>query len=535
MVNESTRVQRTIYPLEKFSIFKDGKRRVFDSMAEMITVRAQEIPDKIHVLYYDEVITYAQTNERSNKVANYLKAVGVIKGDVVFSMVLNSPEVYYTMFGTQKLGAVSGAVNYMLKGPEIAHMLDDSKPKVVFVSSEFMKEFAAGCQAASHKPIVIEVANAVDHGTDIAGRKLQDILTEYPADEALVPQNPDDPFLLLYSSGTTGKPKGILLSNRGQLAICKDMVVMGVLEADDVFLVLLPMFHVNPLSVWTYPMTFIGGTLCIRKTFSPQDFWPSLLKYGVTVVQGVPTMYHYIYNIADPETIDKSKLKLKYAFCGAAPLSVELIRGFKEKFKVEVIDGYGLTEGTGVSTTSFGVPLKWGSIGIPLPGQKVEIMDEKNNSLPAGKKGEICVQGDVVMLRYLNNPEATVESIKDGWLHTGDMGCQDEEGYIYVSGRKKEMIIRGGENIYPREIESMLETHPQIDQAAVVGVPDSTLGEKVKACIILRTEGALTAEDVKQFLEDKIAKYKIPEFVVFMTAFPLNPTGKILKAELKNM
>jgi len=534
MTDKCKKVERTIYPLEELAVFKDGKRIEFDSMAEMIAVRAQEIPDKVHVLYYDEVITYAQTNERANRVANYLKEVEVKKGDVVSIMVLNSPEIYYTMFGAQKLGAIAGSINYMLKGPEIAHVLDDSKPKVVFVGSEFMQDFAAGYQEASHKPIVVEVVTGVDHGQEIAERQLQDILMKYSADEALVPQNLDDPFLLLYSSGTTGRPKGILLTNRGQLVNCKDSVAQGGYEGeDDVMMIVLPMFHVNPLCVWTYPVTYAGGTLCIRKAFSPQDFWPSLLRYGVTVVQGVPTMYNYVYNIADPETIDKSKLKLKYAFCGASPLSVELIRMFKEKFNVMVIEGYGLTEGAGVSTTNYGIPLKWGSIGTALQGQQIEIMDDDNNIFPVGEKGEICVKGDAVMLKYLNKPEATAETIKDGWLHTGDMGYMDEEGYFYVSGRKKEMINRGGENIYPREIESVLETHPMIDQVAVVGVPDPALGERVKACIILREKGVMTADTVKLFLEDKIARYKIPEYVEFRTSFPLNPTGKILKELLK--
>jgi len=282
-------------------------------------------------------------------------------------------------------------------------------------------------------------------------------------------------------------------------------------------------------------MAFLGATVCIRKAFSPQDFWPSLIKYGVTVAMGVPTMYNYIYNIADANTIDRSKLKLRYAFSGAAVLPVELIRAFKEKFGVAVIEGYGLTESTGVTTSSFGIPPKWGAVGIPYSNQQVEIMDDDHNILPVGEKGEICIKGDPVMLGYLNKPDVTAETIKDGWLHTGDMGYMDEEGYFYVAGRKKEMINRGGENIYPREIESVLETHPLIDQVAVVGVPDSALGERVKACIILREQDTLCTDEVKQFLADKIAKYKIPEFIEFMTSFPLNPTGKILKDQLKNI
>jgi len=499
----------------------------------MIVVRAGEIPDAPFVYFYDDVVTYRQLNDRANSVANYLREKGVQQGDIVSVMVLNSPDIYYTMFGAQKLGAIAGGVNYMLKGPEIAYVLEDSRPKVAFVGSDYMEEFAKGWRQSSHKPIVVEVVTDVSHQEHISETTLEDILAGYPATECLIPQKPDDPFILLYSSGTTGMPKGILLSNRNELHICKAGAGFGTTEPGDVFIILLPMFHVNPLCVWTYPTIFQGQTICIRKTFKPADFWPSLTRYGVTTVQGVPAMYSYIYNIADPKTIEFTKLKLRMAFTGAAPMPVELIHGFKEKYNVEVVDGYGLTEATGVSTSAFGLPENPGSIGMAYPGMEVEIMDDHNNILPYGERGEICVKGDAVMIGYLNKPEATAETLRDGWLHTGDMGHMDELGYVYISGRKKEMINRGGENIYPREIEIPLEQHPKIAEAAVIGAPDKALGERVRACIILKESCDMTEEEVKLYLQDKIAKYKLPEFVEFMKDFPRNPTGKILKQELK--
>jgi long-chain acyl-CoA synthetase len=534
MIDKSQRFVRPAVSLSDLETLKD-KRIEFESVSEMLTVRAQEIPDAVHVLYYDDVITYAQINESANRVANYLKEKGVVEGDTVSVMVLNSPEIYYAMFGIQKLGAIAGAINYMLKGPEIAYVLEDSKPKIAFVGSEYMAEFARGWELSRHKPVVVEVVTEIDHGATISEETLEAILNRYPADECLVPQSPDDPFLLLYSSGTTGTPKGILISNRNQLAICKAMSMLGVNKPGDVWMIILPMFHTNPLCVATYPYSYQGLSLCIRKTFSPADFWPSLTRYGVTVLMAVPAMYAYVYNVADPATIDRDRLKLRYAFAGAAPMPLELVRGFKEKFGVQVIDGYGLTEGTGVSTVSFGAPENLQSIGIAIHGQEVEIMDDDNNILPYGEKGEICIRGEAVMMGYLNKPEASAEAIRDGWLHTGDMGYMDEKGYVYISGRKKEMINRGGENIYPREIEIPLEKHPKIAEVAVVGAPDPALGERVLACIVLKPSCSMTAEEVGEYLSDKIAKYKIPELVKFMPGLPRNPTGKIMKHELQKM
>lgn len=534
MIDRNKRIIRKTPPLAEMPIFKGRNLQLeFESMAEMFVVRSKELADQEFVVYYDQRITYAQMNERANRVANYLKAQGAKKGDVVSSMVLNSPEVYYNMFGSQKLGCIAGTINFMLKAPEIAHVLDDSKPKIVFVGSEYMEEFAKGLKMARIKPTVVEVVTGVAHDIKIAETTMADILAKYPADEALVEISREDPFMLLYSSGTTGRPKGILIANKSEMSICKARTLIGISQPDDTYIVFLPMFHTNPLCCWTYPMIYQGTRICIRKMFSPTDFWPSLLENEITLVQGVPTMYNYIFNSIDPNSFDRSKLKLRYAFSGAASMPPELIRGFKERFNVTVCEGYGLTEVTGYSTSNAGVAPKPGSIGVAVAGQEIEIMDETNNIQPYGEKGEICIKGEANMICYYNNPEATAETIIDGWLHTGDMGYMDEEGYIFISGRKKEMINRGGENIYPREIELALEDHPKISSVAVVGVPDQALGERVKACVIPREPGSLTAQDIKDYLKDKIAKYKIPEYVEFMTEFPMNATGKVTKNDLK--
>jgi long-chain acyl-CoA synthetase len=535
MENTAKKVVIDTYPLDQISFLK-GKKIEFDSLAEMVVTRATEIPDKPFVLFYDQVITYRQVNERANRVANFLKSKGIKKGDIVSFLVLNSPENFYIMFGIQKLGAIAGAVNYMLQGPEIVYLLDDAKPKIVFVGSEYMKPFAAGYEQATHKPIVVEVVTGVEHTFKLAEATLSDILQNYPDNEALVPQRPDDPFLLLYSSGTTGRPKGILLKNSGELALCRAIASTNAAKEGDVFLMVLPMFHVNPICVWTFPLIFGGLTICLRKTPSPNDFWEPILEYGVTIVMGVPALYAFVLFCVDPETIDRSKLKLRYAFSGAAPMPVHLINTFKDKFDVEIIEGYGLSEACGMSTCN--PPLgkrKPGSIGVAIPGSEVKIMDDNNVEMPTGEKGEICVKGDMVMIRYFNQPEATKDAIKDGWLHTGDMGYMDEEGFIFIVDRKKDMINRGGENIYPREVEMAIETHPKVREVSVIGVPDPALTEQVKAYVILNANESLTYDELKAYLKDKLARYKIPSLLEIVTDLPRTPTGKVLKKELRRL
>jgi long-chain acyl-CoA synthetase len=250
---------------------------------------------------------------------------------------------------------------------------------------------------------------------------------------------------------------------------------------------------------------------------------------------GVPAMYNYVYHSIDPNTIKRENLKLKWAFCGAAPITVELIKGFKDRFDVDIIEGYGLTEGCGVSSAN--PPLgnrKAGSIGLALPEQEIRIMNDQLEEIPQGQPGEICIKGNANMNAYLNNAEATRETIEKDWMRTGDIGYQDEDGYFYVVDRKKDMINRGGENIYPREIEIVLESHPQIVAAAVVGVADDALGERVKAVLeVAKQNSTLTPDAVKKYLSDKLAKYKIPEFIEFVEQLPRNQTGKILKKQLK--
>jgi len=521
-------------PLNK-QPYLQGRQLEFESIAQMLTVRSRENPAAPHVYYYDQKLTYKDTNDRANKVANFLKAKGVKKGDVVAVMVQNSPEVYYAMWGAQKLGAIAMVVHYMLKGTEIAYLLNDARPKVAFVGSDFMTEFTKGFNKAGCHPYVIEVATESEHSSKLAREKMADILARYQADECLVPQSPDDNFLLLYSSGTTGRPKGVLLPNKAGLSVCRDVNRSGIVTGDDVMLLMLPMFHACPLCVFTYPLSYAGQALCISTRFSVSDFWRDVIKYGITIIMGVPTMYDYILNKIDPQSVDMTKIKIKYANTGAAPLSVETRRRFKDCYNIDFLVGYGLTEAC--SGTSVEPPLghfKEGSCGMPYTEQKVEIMDEQGNILPNNVIGEICIQGDCVMSGYLNKPEQFAEVMRGGFLHTGDLGYFDNEGYLFITDRKRDMIIRGGENIYPREIEIVLEAHPLVREVAIIGISDKMLGERVKAFIVPKVKGLLCAAELKAWLTERIAICKVPDSYEFLDKLPRTTTGKVQKFALRS-
>lgn len=527
------RPKMPIIQLEELPYLK-GRRLEFESVAQMLTIRSNETPESPHVYYYDQRLTYKDTNDRANRVANFLKEKGIKKGDIVAVMILNAPEIYYAMWGAQKLGAIAMPMNYCLKGSEIAYVLNDAKPKIAFVGSDYMDEFTKGLEQAKTQTNVVEVVTGVKHQSTVKQEKLADILDKYPTDECLVKQSMDDPFLLLYSSGTTGEPKGILLSNRAQLSQCRNFNRQGYIKGNDVMLLILPMFHSNPLCVFSYPMSYAGQTLCIRKKYSPRDFWPAVMEYGITVVMGVPTMFDYILNKVDATGIYRSRIKIRYAFTGGAPLSLVTRRAFKEKYNIDFLVGYGLTEGCGGNTTEPALGhFKEGSCGMVHSEEQIEIMDAEGNILPNNVDGEVCIKGDCVMMGYLNKPEQFAQTMRGEFLHTGDIGHFDDEGYLYITDRIGDMIVRGGENIYPRQIEIVLEEHPQIAEVAVIGVTDKCLGQRVKAYIVPKQKGSLTAEATREWLLERMAKYRVPEFYEFVDQLPRTPSGKVQKFKLR--
>ena len=448
---------------------------------ELLSKRAGETPDKTFLLFEGKEFSYREIDERSSRVAAKLIGEGVKRGDNVAVFMENRPEFIHAWFGIMKAGAAMVPINPVLKGPEVEYIRENSESRLMLTGKHFDEGFEAD-------PIDLPEGD----GSDLAA--------------------------IVYTSGTTGKPKGAMLTHSSYLWDAEAIVKHAQMTEEDRFLCILPLFHVNAQVVTTLAPMVAGGSMVLTPKFSPVDFLETLATSEATAFSGVPTVYAILNNMPGLEKYDLSRLR--FCICGAAPMPVEVFETFEKKFNAVIMEGYGLTEGTCASSVNPLDKRKIGSIGLPLEGQEMKIED-----------GEICIKGPNLMQGYYKNPEATAAAIRDGWLHTGDLGRVDEDGYYYIAGRKKEMIIRGGENIYPKEIEEVLYQHPAVAEAAIVGLPDEKWGEEVAAFLVTKEE--LGEEAIFAYCQEKLADYKCPKRVIFRKELDKTATGKIQKHRLR--
>jgi long-chain acyl-CoA synthetase len=480
---------------------------------------------KTFLYWKDEQVSFADFNCRMNQVAHGLRALGVMHGQKVALLLKNCPEFLYSFCACNKLGAVVVPINPLLKGEEVQYILDNSQSVALIAGAEFapmVREIRANC------PHLREVRFV---GATPEGESAFDEFWHMPETAPDAQVSPDDIASIIYTSGTTGKPKGVLLSHANY-----DYDVWATIEGaryteSDRMLCMLPLFHVNAQVVSLLPALRQGASFILLEGFSARDFLPTVARYRATTFSSVPTIYAILNN--RPEATEYDLSSLRVCICGAAPLPLEVYNEFERKFNAFMLEGYGLSEATcSVTLNPIDGRRKIGSIGVPLPGQQVKIFDDHDVEKPAGHVGEIVVRGSNVMQGYYGNPEATRATIRNGWLHTGDLGTIDDEGYLYIVGRKKEMIIRGGENIYPKEIEEVLYHHPAILEAAVVGLPHPIWGEEVVAVLVLREGQRVSEQDVIDYCKQHLADYKCPRQVRLVESFPKTATGKIQKREL---
>ncbi|WP_431683026.1 long-chain-fatty-acid--CoA ligase [Kitasatospora sp. KL5] len=489
-------------------------------------------PDKPLCHFADTSFSYAQVDEISGRVANSLRALGLQRGDKVAVQLPNVPQFLFTYFGILKAGLTMVPLNPLLRAAEIAYHLEDSDAKLLVTFESFADEALKGAQQVEDVTTYI-VTTPTGHGLP-EGTVHYDEL--YSAEDTgdIEPTDADDTAALLYTSGTTGQPKGAELTHFQLYMNCTVAGELFGFRDDDIAVAVLPLFHVFGLSSVLNTCVRYGGTMVLAPRFDQESVLDIIERHRCTVFSGVPTMY---FALLSADTAGRDLGSLRVGVSGGAAIPGEVIRAFEEKFPgVVILEGYGLSETA--STTTFNISAearKVLSIGKPIWGVQVRVVDENDEPLPPGpdRIGEIVVRGHNIMKGYYKRPEATAEAFRNGWFHTGDLGYADDDGYLFIVDRKKDLIIRGGYNVYPREIEEVLFTHPAVAEAAVVGKPDPRLGEEVLAYIALKPGASAAPEEIAAYCKDRVAAYKYPREVRLVDALPKGPTGKILKKALR--
>lgn len=479
-------------------------------------------PDAIAIRFKGNTTTYGELDLTVQRCAAYLKKAGIGKGDRVILACMNSPEFIYSYFGTVRNGAVIVPINLLLTLEEMAYIIKDSEAKFILIHP-FVLQKTKLTKEAIEQAMGIQVI--------VLDETFKKDVSEMNAEFPEISADDKDISTFLYTSGTTGKQKAAMLTHRN-LVINAEQCAKGLFaREDDNYMCVLPMFHVFAFTACVLMPLYSGAAITILEMFQPKEVVETLLRDKITVFMGVPAMYAVLLeagknNIRFPD--------LRLAVSGGAALPVEIYRQSRSILNLPVVEGYGLTEASpGVCFNPLYGTQKEASIGLPLEGVECRIIDENDVELPTGEVGELAVRGENVMLGYYHQEEATAETLRGGWLHTGDLAKKDEEGYIYIVDRKKDLVIVNGFNVYPREVEEVIYQYPKVREAAVIGLDDKLRGEYVKAFVSIKNGEECTAKELLRYLKERLAPYKLPRDIEFIPELPKNSTGKILKCLLK--
>jgi long-chain acyl-CoA synthetase len=491
------------------------------NLASILTESATRVPDNPAVRLGEAELTYAELDDRSARLAAVLLEKGLRPGDRVGVMLPNVPEFPVVYYGVLRAGGVVVPMNVLLKRREIAFYLEDSGSKLLLAWHAFGEDARGGAEEAGAELIEVEPASFAA------------LLAEHEPVPGLADTAAEDTAVILYTSGTTGKPKGAELTHANLFRNADvSSRTTSEIAAGDVVFGGLPLFHSFGQTVSMNASLMVGACLTLVPRFDPGQALETIQRDRVTHFYGVPTMYGALLHHPERESFDTSSLRT--CITGGASMPVEVLHGFEEAFGAIVLEGYGLSETSPVSSSNHpDRERKPGSIGTPLEGVEMKVFDEDDNEVAQGEVGEIVIRGHNIMKGYWQRPEATEEAMRGGWFHSGDMARVDEDGYFFIVDRKKDLIIRGGYNVYPREVEEVLYEHPKIREAAVVGVPHDQWGEEIGAAVVLHEGEELPPAEVSAYVKERIAAYKYPRLVWFLDELPKGPTGKILKREIE--
>jgi len=511
------------------------------NLASLLEDSARNHPERDALVLGTRRITYEQANAKANQVANLLKERGVARGDKVALCCPNIPEFAIIYYGVLKAGAVVVPLNVMLKEDEISYHLQDSGASVFFCfeGTEELptgREGRAAFQRTSTTKHLFVVAGDPDAPIRQSdAESFASAIAAQPTGFDSVATDPDDTAVILYTSGTTGRPKGAELTHASTMmnAIASNRL-FGSVPATDVHVVALPLFHTFGATVQLHAGFSMAATLLLVRRFDPGDVIDLLEHEDVTFFAGVPTMWWALLNaLSDQVDVERIARNLRIGVSGGASLPVAILEEVEQRLGVKILEGYGLSETSPVVTFGRpGHPNPPGSIGKPIWGVEVKLVDPAWSEVSGDVVGEIAVKGHNVMKGYHGRPEATAEVMRDGWFRTGDLARKDSGGYYYIVDRSKDLIIRGGYNVYPRELEEVLISHPEVSLVAVVGVPHETHGEEVKAFVVRQPDSTLSEQGLISWCKERIANYKYPRVVQFVDSLPMTATGKILKREL---
>src|ERR1700761_7778432 len=490
-----------------------------ENLALNLIDSAQRGAERPAVRLDDAVLSYGALADLTAHVAGLLRRHGIKPGDRVGVMLPNVPEFATAYYGVLRAGGIVVPMNVLLKRREVAFYLSDPGARVVLAWHEFAQEARAGAEEAGAECIIVA-----------PGEFEQLLATASPVRE-VAGKVGSDTAVILYTSGTTGRPKGAELTHANLRRNVEVMTRIFSIGPEDVVLGALPLFHAFGQTCALNAAVAAGACLSLIPRFDAGRALDIIERDRVNVFEGVPTMYSAL--LAAPDAADRDVSCLRLCVSGGAALPVEVLRAFERTFDCVVLEGYGLSETSPVA--SFNHPdreRKPGSIGTPIDGVEMKVVDETGDEVPAGEVGEIVIRGHNVMKSYWHRPDATAEAIsEDGWFHTGDLGRIDDDGYFFIVDRKKELIIRGGYNVYPREVEEVLYEHPAVREAAVLGIPHDEYGEEVGAAVSLADGAQATPEELRDYVRERVAAYKYPRAVWIVDELPKGPTGKILKRE----
>ena len=501
------------------------------TLAGLVADVAARNPAKTAIIFQDQPISYGQLHGMIELVANALAARGIGHGDRVAIMVPNIPQFAAAYYAIARLGAIVVPLNLLYKAEEVGYMLNDSGAKAIIIFEMFHPQATEGIKAASAVEHVIYVSQgAAPEGTTHWAALLDKTIPQRQPVEV----KPSDVAVICYTSGTTGRSKGAMLTHRNFIANCEqcgNIPGYGFTE-DDSTLLVLPLFHIYAMNVGMNASFWNGGSIILMPRFEPIPVLEAIQKHRPTFFYGAPPMYVAWINTPGIEGYDLSSIR--FPGSGAAALPMQVLHRFKELTGLQILEGYGLTETAPVTHSNAASPqIKPGTIGWPIPGVEAKLVDLDDNEVPQGQEGEIIVRGENIMVGYWNNAEATAEALRGGWFHTGDIATIDADGYYTIVDRMKDMINAGGFKVWPREVEELLYRHPAVQEAAVVPMPDPYAGERPVAYVALKEHQTATEAELIAYCRERLASFKAPVRIEFRDELPKLPTGKVLRRVLR--